>query len=105
MVHIYDITWIIFYRLYTGRKDSVYSDILSSKAYEGIMRNNVDPELSFNSWKISIEKTLKKSKSAILSDSEFLKWSRLGCMVSLVSKILEAIMYISNLLDCNSLSV
>ena len=63
------------YSLFTGPKDGAYFDILSSKqAYEKIMKNNVDLELSFNSWNISIEKTLITSKSAVFADSGFLTW-------------------------------
>ena len=73
------------YRLYSGPKDGAYFTILSS-AYGKILKNNVDQELSFNSWDISTEETLKKPKSAIFADSRFLEWSRLGCMVSLPRK-------------------
>ena len=50
------------------------------------MKNNVDPELSFNAWDISIEKTLKKSKSAIFAASGFLEWHEFNQMVSYKSK-------------------
>ena len=67
--------------MYSGPKDSSYFTILSSSAYEKIMKNNVDQEFSFNSWDISIEKTLKKSKSAIFAHSDIMELS--SCMVSL----------------------
>ena len=61
--------------MYTSPKDWAYYNILSStKAYEKIMENNVDLELSFNSWDISIEKSLNTSKSAIFADSLFFVW-------------------------------
>ena len=37
-------------RLYSGPKDSAYFTILSSSAYEKIMKYNVDQELSFNRY-------------------------------------------------------
>ena len=40
------------------------------------MKNNVDLQLSFNSWDISIQKTLNTSKSAIFADSTFLDWGQ-----------------------------
>ena len=40
------------------------------------MKNNLDLELSFNSWDISIEKTLNTSKGAIFADSAFLDWAQ-----------------------------
>ena len=75
------------YSLFTGPKDGAYYDILSSKqAYEKIMKNNVDLELSSNSWDISIGKALSKPKSAIFADSAFFDWgqtfgSNLSCLV------------------------
>ena len=46
-------------RLYTGPKDwSYYNTLSSAQAYEKVRNNNVDLELSFNSWDISIQKTL-----------------------------------------------
>ena len=59
------------YRLYSGPKDGAYFTILSSSAYGKILKNNVDQELSFNSWDITIEKSLNTSKSAIFADSVF----------------------------------
>ena len=55
------------------------------------MKTNVDLELSFNSWDISIEKALNTSKSALFVDSEFFDWGQLysndskdlSCMVRL----------------------
>ena len=38
------------------------------------MKSNVDQDLSFNSWDITIQKTLNTSKSAIFADSTFLEW-------------------------------
>ena len=38
------------------------------------MKNNVDPKMSFNSWDISIEKSLNAPKSALFADSTFLEW-------------------------------
>ena len=78
--------------MYTGPKDHAFFDILSSvHAYEQVMKNNVDLELSFNSWDISIQKTLNTSKSALFADSGFLDWGQafskdakdLSCMVRL----------------------
>ena len=61
--------------LYSSPKDwSYYNTISSTQAYEKIIKNNVDLELSFNSWNISIEKTLITSKSAIFADSGFFTW-------------------------------
>ena len=61
--------------MYTSPKDWSYYDKLSStQAYEKLMKNNVNQELSFNSWDMSIEKTLNTSKSAIFADSTFLEW-------------------------------
>ena len=81
------ITILLLYllcRLYTGPKDWAVSNILSStQAYEGIMKNNVDLELSFNSWDISIQKTLNSPKSAIFADSSFFDWARVPCVVRL----------------------
>ena len=72
---------IFLCRLYSGPKDTAYFDILSSKAFRKVMKNNVDPGLSFNTWDISIEKTLKKSKSALFADSEFMQWHEFNQMV------------------------
>ena len=55
------------------------------------MKNNVDLELSFNSWDISIEKALNTSKGALFVDSAFFDWGQiysndskdLSCMVRL----------------------
>ena len=64
--------------MYTAPKDWVFYDTLSStKAYEKIMQNNVDLELSFNSWDTSVEKALNTSKSAIFADSAFFRWGQL----------------------------
>ena len=52
------------------------------------MKNNVDPELSFNAWDISIEKTLKKSKSAIFANSGFMEWDEFNQMVSYIKIII-----------------
>ena len=80
------------HRLYTGPKDSSRFNILSStQAYEKVMKNNVDLELSFNSWDTSIQKTLNTSKRAIFADSSFFVWGLklsnhgkdLPCMVRL----------------------
>ena len=57
--------------------DWSYYDILSStQAYEKLMKNNVDSELSFNTWDISIQKALNKSKGAIFADASFLSWGQ-----------------------------
>ena len=62
-------------RLYSGPKDwSYYNTLASTKAYEKVVKNNVDLETSFNSWDISIQKTLNTSKSAIFADSRFFNW-------------------------------
>ena len=55
------------------------------------MKYNADLELSFNSWDISIDKTLNTSKSALFADSAFIDWGQffskhgedLSCMVRL----------------------
>ena len=55
------------------------------------MENNVDLELTFNPWDISVQKTLNTPKSAIFADSTFLDWGQklskhakdLHCMVRL----------------------
>ena len=75
------------YRLYTGPKGwDFYITLSSTQAYEKIMKNNVDLELSSNSWDISIGKALSKPKSAIFADSAFFDWgqtfgSNLSCLV------------------------
>ena len=61
------------------------------------MKNNVDHELSFNSWDITIKKVLSTSKSAVFADSTFLEWgiywglysnhANLPCLVSLNRKV------------------
>ena len=80
------------YRLYSSPKDwSFYNTLTSTQAYEKVLKNNVDLELSFNSWDISIQKTLNTSKSAIFADSAFLDWGQkfskhakdLPCMIRL----------------------
>ena len=79
-------------RLYSGPKDWYhYNILLSTQAYEKVVKNNVDMELSFNSWDISIQKALNTSKSAIFADSRFFDWGQrfskdakdLSCMVRL----------------------
>ena len=63
------------YRLYSSPKDwSFYNTLTSTQAYEKVLKNNVDLELSFNSWDISIQKTLNTSKSAFFADSRFFDW-------------------------------
>ena len=63
--------------LFAGPKDGASHNILSStQAYKNVMKNNVDLELSFNSWDISIQRTLNTTKSAIISNSGFLDWGR-----------------------------
>ena len=78
-------------RLYTGPKDwSTYTILSSTQAYEKIMKNNVDSELSPNSIDISIQKALNTSKSAIFASSVFFEWGQsfykhpkgLSCLVS-----------------------
>ena len=77
------------YRLYTAPKDHAYYNTLTSaRAYERVMKNNLDFESSFNSWDISIQNTLNKPKSAIFADSGFFDWGkgywdRLHCLVRL----------------------
>ena len=76
-------------RLYTGPKDwSTYTILSSTQAYEKIMKNNVDSELSPNSIENSIQKALNTSKSAIFIGSKFFYWFRnlkhpqpLSCLV------------------------
>ena len=78
------------YRLYSSPKDwSFYNTLTSTQAYEKVLKNNVDLELSFNSWDISIQKTLNTSKSAIFANSLFLDWSQiygrdLHCLVRML---------------------
>ena len=61
--------------MYTSPKDwAYYNVLLSTQAYEKVVKNNVDLESSFNSWDISIQKTLNTSKSAIFADSRFFDW-------------------------------
>ena len=63
--------------MYTSPKDwAFYNTLSSTPDYEKIMNNNVDLELSFNSWDISIEKTLHASKSAIFADTDFTIWGQ-----------------------------
>ena len=75
------------YRLYSSPKDwSFYNTLTSTQAYEKVLKNNVDLELSFNSWDISIQKTLNTSKSALYADTAFLVWGQvyekdLPCLV------------------------
>ena len=78
--------------MYTSPKDWAYYDTLSStQVYEKVTKINVDLELSFNAWDISIQKTLNTSKSALFADSGFLDWGQefskdakdLSCMVRL----------------------
>ena len=55
------------------------------------MEKNVDLELSFNPWDISVQKMLNTSKSALFADSGFFDWGQvfskdakdLPCMVRL----------------------
>ena len=77
--------------MYTGPKDAdVFNILLSSQPYENVMKNNVDLELSFNSWDISIQNILNTSKSAIFASSVFFEWGQsfykhpkdLSCLVS-----------------------
>ena len=49
----------------------MYNTLSSTQDYEKVMKNNVDLELSFNSWDISIEKTLNTPKSALFADTAF----------------------------------
>ena len=64
-------------RLYSGPRDwSYFNTLTSTQAYEEVLKNNVDMELSFNSWDISIQKVLNTSKSAIFADSAFLEWGQ-----------------------------
>ena len=70
--------------MYTSPKDWAYYNTLSStKVYEKVTKNNVDLELSFNSWDISIQKTLNSPKGAIFADSSFYDWARVPCVVRL----------------------
>ena len=62
--------------LYTGPYGAYYNILSSTQAYTKVMKNNVDPELSGNSWNISIQRTLNTTKSAIFADSNFLDWGR-----------------------------
>ena len=60
---------LFFYlhRLYTGPKDSSFSQVLSSPAYKKVMEKNVHLEHSFNDWSRSREKTLKEPKKAFFA--------------------------------------
>ena len=63
--------------MYTSPKDWTYYNTLSStQAYEKVMKNNVDLGLSFNSWDVTIEKTLNTSKRALFADSAFFYWGQ-----------------------------
>ena len=62
-------SYIHIYRLYTGPKDSYFSNVLSTPLYKKVKENNVDLESSFNIWKISINKTLNEPKSALFAYS------------------------------------
>ena len=65
--------YIFYHRLYTSPKDwAFYNTLSSTQTYEKVMKNNVDLQLSFNSWDISLQKTLNTSKSALFADSDFL---------------------------------
>ena len=60
---------LIISRLYTGKKDSYISNVLSTPLYKSVKENNVDLESSFNVFKISINKTLTEPKSALFAYS------------------------------------
>ena len=62
-------------RLYTPPKNwGLFNRLSSMQAYEKIMQNNVDLELSPNPLDISIQKTLNTPKSAFFADSRFFDW-------------------------------
>ena len=62
-------------RLYTPPKNwGLFNRLSSMQAYEKIMQNNVDLELSPNPLDISIQKTLNTSRSAIFISSSFFVW-------------------------------
>ena len=83
------------YRLYTGPKGwDFYITLSSTQAYEKIMKHNVDLKLSFNSWDISVEKTLNTPKSALFANSDlFGSWgqfvTKYGKDLSCLVRILE----------------
>ena len=63
--------------MYSSPKDwGFYTTLSSTQVYEKVMEKNVDLELSFNSWDISVQKILNTSKSALFADSSFLDWGK-----------------------------
>ena len=62
--------------MYTGPKDTYRLQVLSTSAYEKVMQNNVNLELSFNDKSISIEKTLKEPKRAYFDRFEKVKYAK-----------------------------
>ena len=78
--------------MYSSPKDwGFYTTLSSTQVYEKVMEKNVDLELSFNPWDISVQKMLNTSKSALFADSGFFDWGQvfskdakdLPCMVRL----------------------
>ena len=65
--------------MYTGPKDTSYFNILSTPAYKKVMENNINMDVSFNEWDVSLEKTLTQPKSALLASS----WYENHCQVKL----------------------
>ena len=64
------------FRLYSGPKETVIFNVLSSSPYKKVMEKNIDLETSFNSNKESVEKTIHEAKRAffqfasVVSDDE-----------------------------------
>ena len=71
------------YRLYTGQKHKYVFNVLYTSAYKKVMDNNVNLDLSFNEWHMSMEKTLKEPKRALLSNSMIVSNSNYHCQVKL----------------------
>ena len=68
------------FRLYSGPKETVIFNVLSSSPYKRVMKNNIDLETSFNSNKDSVKKTLNEAEraffpfaSVVSDDKEFRK--------------------------------
>ena len=71
-------------RLYTGPKDQYTFNVLSSPAYTKVMDNNVDLDLSFNSWSKSMKKTLKEPKRALFTNTKRVsRYPNFHCQVKL----------------------
>ena len=61
------VTFVLLYRLYTAPKHySISTNILTSKLYENILNNNIDPSTSYNPVETSIQKVLTEPKTALI---------------------------------------